>query len=122
MLMLHKQNCGVDVITTLRTSSDSHLYWKNHFLKNPLYFRIHADFQAANEIDHSSLGNKTTNIYQQNPVIIGYHIESEWTDILNSSYYEYPLGYDNVDWFVKEVIKLEKKWLFFIKKVRKLSL
>ena len=28
-------------------------------------------------------------------------------DVLQSGYYESALGYDNVDWFVKEVIKLE---------------
>ena len=30
-------------ITTIRISSDSHLHWKNHFHKSPLYFRIYAD-------------------------------------------------------------------------------
>ena len=48
-----------------------HLYWQKHFHKNQLYFRIIADFEADNEIDGSSLGNKTTNIYKQNPVLNG---------------------------------------------------
>ena len=30
-------------------------------------------------------------------------------DVLESGYYESPLGYDNVDWFVKEVIKKKIK-------------
>ena len=34
-------------------------------------------------------------------------------DVLESGYYESPLGYDNVDWFGKEVIKLENKMTFF---------
>ena len=32
---------------------------------------------------------------------------------------EYLLGYDNVDWFVDEVIELEKKITFFFKNTRK---
>ena len=35
---------------------------KKHFHKNPFYFRIYADFEADNEKDNSSAGNKTTNI------------------------------------------------------------
>ena len=45
MLMKHKQKCGEDNITAKKTSNESHLYWKKHFLKNPLYFRIYADFK-----------------------------------------------------------------------------
>ena len=80
-------------------------FGKKHFHKNPLYFRIIADFEANNEIDGSNIGNKTTNIYKQNPVFNGYSIISELEDVLKSGYYEPPLGYDNVDWFVKEVKK-----------------
>ena len=94
---------------TIRTSNESHLYWKKHFHKNPLYFRIIADFEADNEKDDYKIGNKTTNIYKQKPVLNGYYIISELNDVLKSGYYESPLGYDNVDWFVKEVIKLENK-------------
>ena len=32
---------------------------------NPLYFRIYTDFEADNEIDISSRGNKTTSTYKQ---------------------------------------------------------
>ena len=49
----------------------------------------------------------------------GYHIISEVEDVLKSGYYESPLGYDNVDWFVNEVIKLENKMAFFFKNTRK---
>ena len=104
----HKEKCGDDIICTIRTSSESHLYWKKHFHRNPLHFRIIADFEADNEIDGSNVGNETTNIYKQNPVLNGYYIISELEDILKSSYYESPLGYDNVDWFVKEVKKITK--------------
>ena len=40
-------------------------------------------------------------------------------DVLKSDYYESPLGYDNVDWFVKEVIKLENKLAFYFKNHKK---
>ena len=46
-------------ITTIRTSDESHLYWKNHFHKNPFCFRIIADFEADNENDDSSVGKQT---------------------------------------------------------------
>ena len=82
MLMKHKQRCGEDNITTRRTSSESHLHWKNHFHKYPLFFRIYADFEIDNEKNNTSIGNKTTNIYKQNPVLKGYHIESELEDVL----------------------------------------
>ena len=61
--MKHKQICGEGNITTLKTSSEPHLHWKNHFQKIILNFRIYADFEADNEIDKSSIGNKTANIY-----------------------------------------------------------
>ena len=93
----------------IKISSYSHLYWKKHFHKKPLFFKINADFEADNEVDNSSVGNKTTNYYKQNPVLNGYYIISELEDVLENGYYESPLGYNNVDWFVKEVVKLENK-------------
>ena len=39
---------------------------------------IYEDFEADNEKLKSGIGNKTTNFYKQNPVLNGYHIESEW--------------------------------------------
>ena len=60
--MLHKQKCSDDNKTTLKTSTDSHIQWKKWFHKNPLYFRIYADFEADNEKSNSITGNKTTNI------------------------------------------------------------
>ena len=119
MLINHKQKCGKDNITTLRTSNESHFHWKKHFHKNFLYFRIYADFEADNEKNISSMGNKTTNIYKQNPVLNGYHIISELEDVLKSDYYKYLLGYDNVDWFVDEIIKLENKKASYFKNTKK---
>ena len=118
-LLNHKEKCRDDNICTIRTSNESHLYWKKHFHKNPLYFRIIADFEADNGKDNSKIGNKTTNIYKQNPVLNGYYIISELNDVLENGYYESPLEYDNVDWFVKEIIKLENKMAFYFKNTKK---
>ena len=119
MLIKHKPKCENNNITTITTSKEPHLYWKKHFHKNPLYFRIYADFEADNEKDDSVVGNKTTNIYKQNPVLNGYHIVSELEDVLKSDYYQSPLGYDNVDWFVDKVIRLENKMAFYFKNTNK---
>ena len=93
-------------------------YSKNFHLY-PLCFRIYADFEADNEKDSSIIGNKTTKIYQQNPVLNGYHIESELENILKSGYHKSPLEYNNVDWFVDEVIKLENKMVFYFENTKK---
>ena len=84
MLMLHKPKGGNNDITTITTSKESHFYWKKHLNKNPLYFRIYADFEAYNEKDNSFIGNKTKNIYKQNPVSNGQRIVSESEDVLKS--------------------------------------
>ena len=65
---------------------------------------------------------KTTSISKQNPIFIGYNIVSESEDVLESGQYESPLVYKKVDWFVDEVMKLEKKMNFYFKKRRKTSL
>ena len=62
-LMIHKPKCENYDITTIRTSNGSHLHWKNQFHKNPLYFRIYADFEAVNGIDNFTKVNKTTDIF-----------------------------------------------------------
>ena len=48
---------------------------KKHFQRK--YFRIYADFGADNEKHNSSVGDKTTNVYKQNPVLNRYEIISE---------------------------------------------
>ena len=55
MLKLHKPTCQNNDITTIRTSSESHIYCKKLFHKNILFFRIYADFEADNEKDNSSI-------------------------------------------------------------------
>ena len=40
-------------------------------------------------------------------------------DFLKSGYYESLLGFDNVDWFVIEILKLENKIAFYFKNTKK---
>ena len=119
MSTINRPKCEHKDITTIRTSSESYHHCNNHFHKNLLYFRIHADFEADNEIDNSGVGDKRTKIFKQSPVPKGYHIESELEDVLQSSYYKSLLGYNNIDWFVDEVIKLEIKLTFYSKNNKK---
>ena len=85
MLMIHKPKCKNYDIATIRTSSESHVHCKDCFREYPLYFKIYADFEADNEIDNSSVGNKTTNIHKQYPVLNVFHEESELDDMVQSS-------------------------------------
>ena len=119
MLMLHIAKREINDKTTIRTSPESHLQWNKYFHKNPLYCRLYADFEADNEIYNSSVGNKTTNIFKQNPILNCYNIVSELEDVLKGGYYEIPLGYDSEAWFVIEVIKLEDKMVSFFKNTKK---
>ena len=96
-------------ITSLRLSIDSHLYWKIQFHKSPLCFRIFADFEADNEDVNTSIGNETTISYKQKFVCRGCYLVSELDGVWKSGYYESPLGYDKVDWFVNGVIGLESE-------------
>ena len=92
-------------ITIMRTSNESHLFWKKHSQKNPLYFGVVADFEADNKVDNSSKDIKRTNNFKQNPILNGYYIVPELDKSLQKGYYESNLGYDTVDWFVYEVKK-----------------
>ena len=97
MLKLHQPKCKINDITTIRAANEPQIQWKKLFHKNPIHFRIFADFEADNEKDNSSLGNRATNIYRQNPIINGYRIVSELEDVLKIGYCESPLRFDNVD-------------------------
>ena len=92
---------------------------KKQFDINPIIFRINADFEADNEKDDFCIGNKTTTFYKGNPILNGYNVVSELEDILKSDYYKSHLGYDEVDWFVNEVIKLGNKVTFYFENTEK---
>ena len=49
----------------------------------------------------------------------GCHIVSELEDVLKSGYHKSPLGYNNVYWFVDEVINLENKMAIYFKDTEK---
>ena len=44
---------------------------------------------------------------------------SELEDVLKSDYYKSPLGYNTLDWFLVEVIKIENKITFYYKNSNK---
>ena len=69
MLSKHKKLCKEN--QQLKTSSNSHIKWKKYFKKNKLDFRIYADLEADNKKENTNIGNKTTNIYKQEPVCNG---------------------------------------------------
>ena len=117
--MNQKGICGDYDICSISSSSESQLHWIDQFHKSPLYLGIIADFEDDIEIDNSNIRNKTTNIFKQNPMCIDYHIKSEVGDVLKSCYFNSTLDYDNEDWFVIEVIKLEIRKVFYFKKTMK---
>ena len=45
---------------------------------------IYVGFEADNEIDSSTKGNKTTIFCEQKPVLNGHHIISDLDDVLSS--------------------------------------
>ena len=49
----------------------------------------------------------------------GFPLKIELEGVLKSDYYKSPLGYNNVDWFVNEVVKIEKKMAFYFKNTKK---
>ena len=99
----------------------NHTYIGNKpFHKNFPSFRIFANFETDNEIDNSSIGNETTNIYKQNPVCNVYYIVSDLNAVLKSGYYETLLGYGNVIWFDDEIMKLENEMAFNLKRLIKI--
>ena len=69
VLLKCKQQREQQEVTVIRTSNDSHLFWKKeHFPGNQLFYRIHAVIEADIEIDVSDISNKKSNIFKQNPV------------------------------------------------------
>ena len=45
------QNYGQQEITSLKLSKESHIYWKDHSHKSPIFFTIIAEFESDNEIE-----------------------------------------------------------------------
>ena len=116
MLIRHKNLCGEN--QQLKSSPNAHIYWKKYFHKNKLCFRIYADFEADNKKENTIIGDKTTNVYKQERVCNVYYIESELEDVLKSEYHKSPLGHENVDRFVDEIVNLENKIKFWFKNTK----
>ena len=116
--MKHSERCRHQDITAIRVSKESHLLWKKHFHKILLYFRIFGDFECNNKIEGSHIGNKTTNIFKQNPMCNDFYIVSELEDVLLSGYHS-TFSENNVEWFVDEVIKIENKMNFYFRNTKK---
>ena len=119
VIFKHIQRYEQQEINCLKTSDEPHLYRRKHSYKIELHFRIIADFESDNEIDNSSKGYKRTNNYPQNPVCNGYCIVPELDNVLQNGYYQPLLGYKTVDWFLKEVTKLDNKMTFHFKNTTK---
>ena len=102
-LIENMQRCNQQQITAIKVSKESDVYWKKRFHKNPFYFGIYAVSEVDNEIDNSNRSRETTFIFKQHLVCNGYYIVSELIDLLQSGLYEFPLGCENVHWFVDEV-------------------
>ena len=101
--------------TSFKTATQSHPCWRKNFQTKPLFSPIYADFETDIEFIISSIGNQSTIIFKQNSVCNGYYIVSEMDDVLKCGYYESPLGFDFVHWFVDEVIRLGNKMAFNLK-------
>ena len=59
-------------------------------------------------------GKRTTVIYKQIPCAVGYYIESDIPEVIESTYCKH-FGEDCVDLFVKKMKKIENKLHFFFK-------
>ena len=53
--------------------------------------------------------------FKQNQICNRYYITSELNDVLESGFYEFFQGYDRLDSFVHEVMKVENKKSFYFK-------
>ena len=89
------------------------------FSYESILFWDFADFDSGNEVDNSNIGDKTTNIYEQNLILTGLCENSDLEAMLKSGYYESTFGPKNVDWYVNEVTKLEKEKAFFFENTKK---
>ena len=76
---------------------------KNNSIRIHNFLEFMQTLNLIRQNDSSCVRNKTTNFYEQNPIIIGYYKNSEFNDVLQCFYYESLSGYENLDWFLDEV-------------------
>ena len=58
VLLKHKRRGEQQRLPAIKTSNESHLYWKEHFHKNTIHCSIYAHFESDNEIESSSVGEE----------------------------------------------------------------
>ena len=119
MLLIHKPNCGKFDITTTRTSSKSHFLLKNHFHKFHYSLGLLQILKLIMKLNTAKFLVITTYNNKQNHMMKGYITVSDLDDVLQRCCYESPVGYDNVDWFVIESMKLETKVTFYFNNINK---
>ena len=93
----HNLRCEQQGITSIKTSTESHLYWKKKIHQVEVYISSYADFEANIETNISNIGDKRTRNFKQNSVCNMYYIFSELNDVLLIGFSSFPLGYDNLD-------------------------
>ena len=82
------------------------------YLRKNNFIRIHHNLEFMHilklimKFDKPCIVKKTTNSYNHNPVNKTYFIVSELIDVLQSWQHCSIPGYENIDWFVDEVMKL----------------
>ena len=128
MIIKHKQQCFQKEITKIRTSPQSHYYWKNFFHKNTFYIFIFIKTLRYKQTSKLIMKTKTAKLSVIKQLIFLSKIQyvmvinkltSELEDVLKSGYYISPLGHENFDWFVDEIIKLENKMTFYFSNTKK---
>ena len=90
VLLKGKMKCEKQEVISIKTSNESHIYWRKYFHKIPLYFRIYSESTCDNQINYSNIRNKTPNIYHQITICNGYYIISELNDVLQSGLISLP--------------------------------
>ena len=91
----------------------------HHFHNNPLYFTIIADFEADKETVNSSIVYKTTNKFQQTLIPMVNILYLNWTTFQKVGIMNFFLGYDNVVWFVNEILNLKVKMPLYLQNTNK---
>ncbi len=108
----HKELCDKQEITRIVFPKDNSFKFNKYHYKINLPFRIYADIESmqvpVEENLEGSPPEKTTNIYKQVPINIGYYILSDLPDVLEPGYHSY-FGEDCASWFVEKIKEIEKK-------------
>ena len=97
----HIERCIYQKPTNITFSNKSNLEFEDHYMKINLPIRIYADFECLN-----IKGNDPDNpkiIYKQVPITVGFYLISPWENEI----YTYQ-GTDCVQWFVRQILTLEK--------------